>query len=136
VTPNRRFQRALPKGGIDGLAAAYRALREVILAAHPQAVEAHWPRLETVSFGIGPKKMSQHYAYVAMFKGHVNIGFYHGVSLRAPGIDLEGTGKRLRHVKITSVGDARAPALRRLIRAAIRERKANGPAPYQPRRER
>jgi hypothetical protein len=112
----------------DDVAATCRALREVMLAAHPQAVETHWPRLQTVSFGIGPKKMSHHYAYLAMFKSHVNIGFYHGVSLRAPGIKLEGAGKRLRHVKVATVSAAKAPALRRLIRAAIRERKANGPA--------
>ena len=117
---------AKPSSG--DVAATARALREVILAAHPQAVEAHWPRLKTVSFGIGPRKMSQHYAYVAMFKGHVNIGFYHGVSLRAPGIELKGAGKRLRHVKVSGVVGARAPALRRLIHAAISERKANGPA--------
>ena len=114
------------KPSSDDVAATSRALREVILAAHPQAVEAHWPRLKTVSFGIGPRKMSQHYAYVAMFKGHVNIGFYHGASLRTRGIELKGAGKRLRHVKVASVSAAKAPALRQLIDAAIRERKANG----------
>jgi hypothetical protein len=116
------------KPATGDVAATCRALRQVVLALHPQAVEAHWPRLKTVSFGIGPRKMSQHYAYLAVFKGHVNIGFYHGVSLRAPGIELEGAGKRLRHVKVGSVSAANALAMRRLIHAAIRERTANGPA--------
>lgn len=127
-----RRSNAAPTGSAkspsDDVAATFRVLREVIQTAHPQAVIAHWPRLKTVSFGVGPKKMSQHYAYLAMFKGHVNIGFYHGVSLRAPGMKLEGTGKRLRHIKVASVSAAKAPALMRLIHAAIRERKANGPA--------
>jgi hypothetical protein len=36
---------------------------------------------------------------------------------------LEGAGKALRHVKIRSANDADRPALRRLLKAALTERR-------------
>jgi hypothetical protein len=40
------------------------------------------------------------FAYVNVFKSHVNVGFFHGADLRDPKRLLEGTGKRMRHVKV------------------------------------
>ena len=40
------------------------------------------------------------FAYVNVFKAHVNLGFYHGSKLRDESNLLEGTGKRMRHVKL------------------------------------
>ncbi|MCI4336989.1 MAG: hypothetical protein L3K17_07350, partial [Thermoplasmata archaeon] len=42
-----------------------------------------------------------------------------GTSVRDPAHLLEGTGKNLRHVKIRTLAEARAPALRALLSAAI-----------------
>ena len=58
------------------------------------------------------------FAYVNAFKSHVNVGFFHGASLEDPTGLLQGSGKRMRHVKLSpdrAVDDA---ALRRLIGAA------------------
>ena len=40
------------------------------------------------------------FAYVNVFKTHVNLGFFHGAELPDESNLLEGTGKRMRHVKL------------------------------------
>jgi hypothetical protein len=40
------------------------------------------------------------FAYVGAFKSHVNVGFFYGMALPDPASILEGTGKRMRHVKL------------------------------------
>ena len=40
------------------------------------------------------------FGYVNTFKSHVNVGFFNGAVLRDPAGLLEGTGKRMRHVKL------------------------------------
>jgi hypothetical protein len=40
------------------------------------------------------------FGYVNAFKDHVNVGFFYGALLRDPAHLLEGTGKRMRHVKL------------------------------------
>jgi hypothetical protein len=98
------------------------ALRSLIVATHPEFVEVTWPRQGIASYGVGPKKMSEHYAYLAPQGDYVNLGFYHGVALEDPSGLLEGAGKRLRHAKIRTLADARAEGLSRLLKAALLER--------------
>ena len=40
------------------------------------------------------------FAYVNAFTAHAAIGFFHGSALPDPARLLEGTGKRMRHVKL------------------------------------
>ena len=54
------------------------------------------------------------------FSHHVGMEFWRGSALPDPDHLLQGTGKNLRHVKVRSIAEARAPALARLIGAAIR----------------
>jgi hypothetical protein len=95
------------------------ALREVITALHRDHVEIIWKNQRIASYGVGPKKMSEHYTYIGLHKKHVNLGFYHGASLADPKRLLEGTGKRLRHVKIKSVAQASSTQVKSLIAEAI-----------------
>jgi hypothetical protein len=65
------------------------------------------------------------FAYVNAFKSHVNVGFFHGAFLKDPAGLLEGTGKRMRHVKLKPGTEIDASALTALIDAAyldIKER--------------
>lgn len=59
--------------------------------------------------------------YIAPQKGYVNFGFFFGADLPDPEHLLVGEGKRLRHVKIRSVKDAKNPALGKLIAATWKE---------------
>lgn len=76
------------------------------------------------TFGVGPKKMSEGYVYIAPHVSHVNLGFYKGASLPDPGHLFEGTGKALRHIKIRTPDDVDRPAVRNLVMAAITERRS------------
>jgi hypothetical protein len=58
------------------------------------------------------------FAYVGVFKAHVNVGFFLGSELPDPTGLLEGTGKRLRHVKLRPDAEIDADALSALIDAA------------------
>ena len=107
----------------DILKGATPALR-TIAALQKGRVEIVWPRQRIASYGVGPRKMTEHYAYVAMLESHVNLGFYHGASLKDPAGLLEGMGKKLRHVKLRSLADVRRPAVRALLREAIRDRRS------------
>lgn len=65
------------------------------------------------------------FAYVNAFKAHAAVGFFHGADLRDPAHLLEGSGKRMRHVKLRPGEPIDEAALRALIAAAyadIRER--------------
>lgn len=58
------------------------------------------------------------FAYVNVFRSHVNVGFFQGATLRDPARLLQGAGKRMRHVK-RKPGDAENEvALHALIEAA------------------
>jgi hypothetical protein len=100
-----------------------KALRSLIASSHNRFVEVVWPRQKIASFGVGRKKMTEHYAYIAVHKSHVNLGFYHGTSLADPAGLLEGTGKKLRHLKLRHVSEVKCPAVVALLRAAISDRK-------------
>jgi len=50
-------------------------------------------------------------------KGYVNFGFFFGAGLPDPKKLLVGEGKRLRHVKVWSMDEAKNPALAKLIAA-------------------
>ena len=69
------------------------------------------------------------FAYVHVFRAHVNVGFFHGASLRDPAGLLQGAGKFMRHVKLKPGIETDAAALQRLIDAAysdIKSRVENG----------
>lgn len=100
-----------------------RALKALIASLDEGCVEVVWPRQKIASFGVGPKKMTEHYAYIGVQAAHVNLGFYHGASLPDPAKLLEGAGKELRHVKLRSLADSKSPALAALLREAIGDRR-------------
>ena len=64
------------------------------------------------------------FAYVNTFKSHVNVGFFCGAQLEDRAGLLEGSGKRMRHVKLTPQSEPDAAALSDLIDAAYRDIKA------------
>ncbi|MEZ4233330.1 MAG: DUF1801 domain-containing protein [Polyangiaceae bacterium] len=61
------------------------------------------------------------FAYVNAFSKHVNVGFFMGAFLEDPLGLLQGTGKRMRHVKLRPDADVDEAALERLIDRAYRD---------------
>ena len=79
-------------------------VRELLHDGHPTAC------VEDAAFG-----------YVNAFRSHVNVGFFHGAVLDDPAGLLEGTGKRMRHVKLRFGQAVNAAALSALVAAAYRD---------------
>ncbi len=61
------------------------------------------------------------FGYVNAFRAHVNVGFFQGASLIDPAGLLEGTGKRMRHVKLHWGQPVNEAALAALISAAYQD---------------
>src|SRR5437660_6950549 len=64
------------------------------------------------------------FAYVNAFKAHVNVGFFRGTEIADPKGLLEGTGKFMRHVKLSPERVVNAAVLTNLIETAYRDMKA------------
>jgi len=58
------------------------------------------------------------FGHVNTFRDHVNVGFFHGAALADPAGLLQGTGKRMRHVKLRWGEPVNVPAMTGLIAAA------------------
>ena len=63
------------------------------------------------------------FGYVNAFRDHVNVGFFLGSSLYDPEGLLEGSGRFMRHVKMSAEKDVDEAALRALIHAAYADMK-------------
>jgi hypothetical protein len=95
-----------------------RAAKSLVEQTMPDVVEVVWANQNIASYGVGPKKMSEHFCYIALFKERINLGFYYGTELPDPTHLLEGTGNLLRHIKITQPTQLKDPALHQLVKAA------------------
>ncbi|GGT03826.1 hypothetical protein GCM10010156_72060 [Planobispora rosea] len=107
---------------VQQLAHTARALIHQVL---PGVVEVVWERQGTVGFGTGPRKRSEHFAYLDLYARHVNLGFNYGAELPDPAglfTAPKDDCKLFRHVKLHHVNDLARPELRELITAATRHR--------------
>ncbi len=119
VGGNGSFDEVIVKASpeIQALAHAARALLADVM---PGITEVPWARQKIAGYGVGPKKMSEHFCYLAPFKKHLNFGFMYGAHLSDPEKLLEGKGADQRHVKIRNLADIEDPALRQLVKEATR----------------
>ena len=100
------------------VAEAARALRLTVLQAFPDAVETFDPADGLLAIGTGRSMRDFSFAIIP-HKAHVNLQLADGADLPNPDGRIEGTGKRVRHVKVRSVEDATAPWLRAAIAAQL-----------------
>ena len=64
------------------------------------------------------------FAYTSVHATHVNIGFHRGAELPDPARLLQGSGKRMRHVKLKAGEEVDEDALEALIVAAYEDMRA------------
>ena len=90
-------------------------LRALVRSTAPEATEVFYHG----ALGYGPTSSGfDRIIYITAQNGYANLGFFFGANLPDPAHLLEGSGKRMRHVKVRSVQDADVPALRQLVRDA------------------
>jgi hypothetical protein len=98
-----------------------RALRATIRAELPDVVEEVNFGNKLIAFGRSMKMRDLLFAVIP-HTAHVNLQLADGVDLPDPGGLVEGTGKRIRHVKVRSVEAAGSPAVRELVRTQLARR--------------
>ena len=119
------FDDVLAKSSDDSIKTIAAFLRELIIKLDPDTFEVPRPGEKAASYGVGPKKISEGYAYIMVLKDSVNLGFYKGTSLKDPNGLLDGTGAALRHVKIRSLAEAKKTEITALLKEAVKERKTS-----------
>lgn len=110
-----------------------------LLAGHTGLVQQIALELRTLVLQMAPEAIEQidlpahmlAYGFKATYKDmlcvimptqkYVNFGFPRGASMPDPAGLLQGSGKRARHVKVTSLEDARQPELKELLQAALQD---------------
>ena len=98
---------------------AMKRLREVVKEGAPHsAVGIKWA--QPVWEWNGPM------IWMKAYPKHVDIGFWRGTEMDDPKKVLTGDGERMRHIKITSLKDIPADALRDLVRQAVKLNTAKG----------
>lgn len=100
-----------------------RALRATIRAEFPDAIEQVDFPDKLIAFGRSMKLRALLFAIIA-HQAHVNLQLADGATLPDPEGLIEGTGKRIRHVKIRSVEAASSAAVVAIIRAQLAARPA------------
>src|SRR5918992_4243103 len=101
------------------------ALRSLVREVMPDATEQIDLPDRLLAFGFGPPggiRMRGLAVALIPHTAHVNVQLADGAQLPDPSGIVEGTGKRIRHVKCRTLEDVARPALRALIdeQAALR----------------
>ncbi len=115
------FDRYL-EASAPAVAETARALRLVVLEGFPDGVETFDSADGLLAIGTGRSMRGFSFAIIP-HKAHVNLQLADGVDLPNPDGRIEGTGKRVCHVKVRSVEDARAPWVRAAIAAQLSYRR-------------
>lgn len=101
-----------------GVAAIAQALHDTVLAEFPDAVETFDAADGLLAIGRG-RSMRDFMFAIIPHRAHVNLQLADGAELPNADGRIEGTGKRIRHVKLRSVADARSAWVRGVIRAQL-----------------
>ena len=117
ITTKGTFEEVISKASPEMQEVAV-AARNLLIEVMPYLTEVPWGQQKIAGYGVGPKKMSEHFCYIAPFKKHVNLGFFYGSDLDDPKGLLEGSGKELRHIKLWSLDDVKQPAVEKLVKLA------------------
>ena len=96
-------------------------LRQLVLEVAPDARETVDMPDHLLAYG-WTERMRDLTVAIALHAAHVNLQLADGALLPDPGGIVEGTGKRIRHVKCRSVADVDRPEVRALIEEQIKAR--------------
>jgi hypothetical protein len=94
-------------------------LRAIMAMVDDASTETASLKEKALYYTLGRGKMTDGYAYIMGHAGYVNLGFFNSIELPDPEGRLEGTGKKLRHIKIRTLAEADHPSIRALIDAAF-----------------
>ncbi|MEM6718762.1 MAG: DUF1801 domain-containing protein [Bacteroidota bacterium] len=109
------FLQLKPKDCID----LFIDLRNFVLELYPEANELlYHTHALTAVFTIS-EKLSDGFCMIPIYSKHLNLGFHKGTLLNDPHELLQGTGKLIRHIPITTTANYRNKAVTTLLQNAI-----------------
>jgi hypothetical protein len=96
-----------------------RKLRALIKEAAPEASES-------IKWAQPVYELEGPFAYIKAFKNAVNFGFWRGAELEDPQGVLQGTGEKMRHVKLGKADPVDAKLLARFVHQAVELNRQKG----------
>lgn len=115
-------------------------LRALVLSEMAPCYENIYDAYSAVAIGYGTsEKLSDGIIHIAVYSGHVNLGFNEGATLADPKGILEGKGSRIRHITTKTKDDLGQPEIRSYIKRARKKafdeaRKLGEPIQEKPKR--
>jgi hypothetical protein len=88
-------------------------LRKVILNAVPDFNEV-------IKWRMPVYEKNGNVCSIAVYKDHINLEFFQGVELNDPEQLLQGTGKKMRHIKIKSRDEIKVNSIKSLLNQAVK----------------
>ena len=112
------------------------AVRTAVLTAAAESSELIVRTYAVVDVFTLTGKMGQAFCHMVAYEKHVNLGFNRGTELSDPAGLLAGTGKLIRHVRVTDPAFADRTDVRQLIAEAVAQGRdlADAKGGAQPRR--
>ena len=101
-------------GEVREVAERLRALIKEVVPDAQERVHGGW---QVIAYSCAPGMQGEFCAQSPQ-RTRINLEFYRGVDLPDPQHLLDGTGKKMRHVKVATAADAERPGLRELIGSA------------------
>jgi DNA transformation protein len=115
---SRARARVTPEQILEGHPSSIKSLaeklREVVLTAAPDAIEAGYPGWRLIGY-----RSPHYFCFIAPQPDHVRLGFEHGHRLSDPRGLLESMGKQVKFVRLVPGRRVPVEALRELIEAAL-----------------
>ena len=94
-------------------------VRKVVLKAAPDASEV-------VKWAQPVYELNGPFAYIKAFKNNVNFGFWRGIEIPDPEGILQGSGDKMRHVKLSSLNDIQKEVFEGFVKEAIKLNESKG----------
>ena len=96
------------------------AVRKLVLEEAPGATELIYDAYNAVAAGYSfTGRPSDAFIHIAAYAGWVNLGFNRGSQLNDPRRLLQGGGRWIRHLRISTPADLEEPAVRAFVKATV-----------------
>ena len=116
-----------PDKSVEGYLATLNDWRRDVVASLRTMIQRTAPKAsEKVKWSQPVYEHHGPFAWIKAHAKHVNLGFWRGVELPDPRKMLQGTGNRMRHIKLSSLKDAGKKELQELVRVAAKLNEIKG----------
>lgn len=95
-------------------------LRAFIVTRVPEANELIWDNYNALAIAYSKSEvLKDAFCHLAIYAKHVNFGFNRGSELSDQGINLEGKGKLIRHIKVRNMESFDSLKIEKLLYEAL-----------------